>query len=45
MNAKFLEKLKVFGYGTELPERVRNVLVEYDKKESAKRGSEQIAEL
>ena len=40
-----LEKLGIFGYGAKLPERVRNVLIEYDKKESAKRGTEQIAEL
>lgn len=40
-----LEKLGIFGYGAKLPERVRNVLIEYDKKESAKRGAEQITEL
>lgn len=40
-----LEKMKICGYGAQLPERVREVLVEYDNKESAKRTPKQRAEL
>ncbi|ATM95713.1 sodium/proton antiporter [Yersinia frederiksenii] len=32
-----VERFKLFGYGTELPERVRQVLTDYDKQASAKR--------
>ncbi len=32
-----LEKTKIFGYGAKLPEAVRDILVDFDKKESAKR--------
>ena len=32
-----LEKTKIFGYGTELPEKVRTILEEYDEHETAKR--------
>ncbi|MDN0117788.1 sodium/proton antiporter NhaB [Yersinia frederiksenii] len=32
-----VERFKLFGYGTELPERVRQVLTDYDKQTSAKR--------
>lgn len=32
-----LERLRLFGYGTELPERVRAVLVAFDEGESRKR--------
>lgn len=34
-----LEKVKIFGYGATLPERVREVLLEFDKKQSDKRNS------
>jgi len=33
-----VEKLKLFGYGTELPKPVYEVLADYDRAESAKRG-------
>lgn len=33
-----VEKLKLFGYGTELPAPVYEVLSQYDKAQSAKRG-------
>lgn len=32
-----LEKTKIFGYGTELPEKVRTILQEYDEHETEKR--------
>ncbi|WP_127956728.1 sodium/proton antiporter NhaB [Serratia microhaemolytica] len=34
----FVERFKLFGYGTELPGKVRDVLKEFDRKETAKRG-------
>ncbi|MFT7558649.1 MAG: NhaB family Na+:H+ antiporter [Flavobacteriales bacterium] len=40
-----LEKFGVFGYGAKLPERVREVLIDFDKEEAAKRNSRDIAEL
>ena len=40
-----LEKLKWFGYGGELCDSVRQILTEYDKKESEKRKSYQNAQL
>jgi len=33
----FLEKTKIFGYGSTLPENVRNVLIDYDGEQDAKR--------
>lgn len=33
-----VERFAVFGYGTELPERVREVLKEFDRKATAKRS-------
>lgn len=33
----FLEKLKIFGYGAQLPETVRTILCEYDAHEDANR--------
>lgn len=41
----FLEKFKVFGYGMELPENVRNILVEFAKEEEEKRGYKETASL
>lgn len=40
-----LEKLKVFGYGATLPEDVRQILEEFDKKEDAKRTKQDVAAL
>ena len=40
-----LEKLKVFGYGAELPEPVRQILTDFDKEESRKRSTDAKAEL
>lgn len=40
-----LEKFKIFGYGAHLPEPVRQILVEFDKQESAKRTRDEKAEL
>ncbi|CNC76177.1 sodium/proton antiporter [Yersinia frederiksenii] len=36
-----VERFKLFGYGTELPERVRQVLTDYDKQASAKRTQQE----
>lgn len=33
-----VEKFKIFGYGTELPEHIRTILEDYDKYEDAKRS-------
>lgn len=40
-----VEKFKLFGYGTELPETVRQVLIEHDKKARAKRTQKEKAQL
>ncbi|EKT63663.1 sodium/proton antiporter NhaB [Providencia burhodogranariea] len=40
-----LEKFKLFGYGTELPETVRQVLIEHDNKNRAKRTQRDKAQL
>lgn len=40
-----LEKLKIFGYGASLPEPVREILTDYDRKESAKRTLDEKSEL
>lgn len=40
-----LEKVCVFGYGAKLPERVREVLADFDEEESKKRSPKQVAEL
>jgi NhaB family Na+:H+ antiporter len=40
-----LEKTKICGYGAQLPDRVRQVLLEYDQKESAKRNIRDNAKL
>ena len=39
----FLEKVKKFGYGAELPPAVRNVLVEFDAAESENRSNRERA--
>ncbi|PSH37928.1 Na+/H+ antiporter NhaB [Yersinia pseudotuberculosis] len=36
-----VEKFKLFGYGAQLPERVRQVLTEYDQQASAKRTKQE----
>lgn len=38
-----VEKMRWFGYGTQLPLNVRQVLAEYDQKESRKRTSRDVA--
>jgi NhaB family Na+:H+ antiporter len=40
-----VEKLKIFGYGAELPEHVRNILVDFDNEEKKKRTKQDIAKL
>ncbi|MFK7863313.1 MAG: sodium/proton antiporter NhaB [Pseudohongiellaceae bacterium] len=40
-----LEKFKVFGYGAELPETVREILSDFEKNESAKRTNTEVAAL
>ncbi len=40
-----VEKFKLFGYGTELPESVRKILLEHDQKASAKRTRKDKAQL
>jgi NhaB family Na+:H+ antiporter len=40
-----LEKVGIFGYGSKLPENVRNILVEFAKEEEEKRGHKETAAL
>ena len=40
-----LEQTKIFGYGAQLPERVRQVLVDFDQAEAAKRTAQDKARL
>ena len=40
-----LERTRWFGYGAELPERVREILADYDAEETAQRKSRDIARL
>ena len=40
-----VEKFKLFGYGTELPSTVRQILTKHDKKMSAKRTKKELAQL
>ncbi len=40
-----LEKIKILGYGAELPEPVRKILLDFDKVESAKRTIDEKTEL
>ncbi|WP_420717573.1 sodium/proton antiporter NhaB [Emcibacter sp.] len=45
MTCVFLEKVKIFGYGEQLPEKVRHILQDYDAAESAKRTTSEKAAL
>jgi NhaB family Na+:H+ antiporter len=40
-----LEQIKILGYGTQLPERVRGILTEFDQRESANRTDRDNARL
>lgn len=40
-----VEKFKVFGYGTELPDHVRTILNDYDQEEKKKRTNQDIMKL
>ncbi len=40
-----LEKTKIFGYGTQLPEEVRTVLIEFAQNEARKRNKRDLAAL
>ncbi|MFV0575724.1 MAG: Na(+)/H(+) antiporter NhaB [Vibrio sp.] len=40
-----VEKFKVFGYGAQLPENVRSILLDYDAEEQKKRTKQDIAKL
>lgn len=40
-----LEQFKIFGYGMELPENVRNILVDFDKEQDADRNKKESAAL
>ncbi|AUI86485.1 Na+/H+ antiporter NhaB [Vibrio azureus] len=40
-----VEKLKVFGYGTELPDNVRRILVDFDQEERKTRTKQDVAKL
>ncbi|CNH48517.1 sodium/proton antiporter [Yersinia thracica] len=40
-----VERFKLFGYGAELPERVRHVLTDYDQQASAKRNRQEKVKL
>lgn len=41
----FVEKFKICGYGAELPEHVRNILVDYDREQKKRRTKQDIAKL
>lgn len=45
LTCALVEKFKILGYGTELPESVRNILVDYDKHEDATRTARERAKL
>ncbi len=45
MTCALVEKLKIFGYGAELPNNVRQILVEFDNKERANRTKQDVAKL
>jgi len=45
ITAVMLEKTKIFGYGTELPEKVRHILDDYDKHQTEKRTKKENAAL
>ncbi|MGR5502049.1 Na(+)/H(+) antiporter NhaB [Vibrio sp. DNB22_10_4] len=40
-----VEKIGVFGYGAELPDNVRNILVEFDREERKSRTKQDVAKL
>lgn len=40
-----VEKLCIFGYGTKLPENIRQILIEFDRTEQAKRTNSDVAKL
>ncbi|PWI35020.1 sodium/proton antiporter [Vibrio albus] len=40
-----VEKFKVFGYGSALPEHVRNILLDYEKEQKTKRTNLDVAKL
>ncbi|SET10284.1 sodium/proton antiporter NhaB [Thalassotalea agarivorans] len=40
-----LEKVKWFGYGVQLPENVRNILIEYEREQSDKRNTREKVKL
>ena len=40
-----VEKLKICGYGSKLPEHVRQILVDYNKEEKARRTKQDVAKL
>ncbi|MDN2666988.1 Na(+)/H(+) antiporter NhaB [Vibrio sp. 14N.309.X.WAT.E.F5] len=45
LTCALVEKFKVFGYGAELPNNVRQILVEFDNKERANRTKQDVAKL
>jgi len=45
LTCALVEKFKVFGYGTELPARVRTILNDYDQAEKKRRSKQDIAKL
>lgn len=45
ITAVALEKLRWFGYGAQLPEKVRDILVAFDREQAAQRGPQHKAEL
>ncbi|MCV5744670.1 sodium/proton antiporter, partial [Escherichia coli] len=40
-----VEKLKVFGYGAQLPDNVRKILVDFDREERKTRTNQDVAKL
>ncbi|GAB2657966.1 Na(+)/H(+) antiporter NhaB [Vibrio panuliri] len=45
MTCMLVEKFKVFGYGAELPDTVRQILVEFDTEERKSRTNQDVAKL
>ncbi|MGR5541602.1 SLC13 family permease, partial [Vibrio campbellii] len=40
-----VEKLKIFGYGSQLPDNVRQILVDFDNEQKQKRTKQDVAKL
>ncbi|WP_261816914.1 Na(+)/H(+) antiporter NhaB [Vibrio gallicus] len=45
LTTAFVEKFKICGYGAQLPEHVRNILVTYDQEQKQRRTKQDVAKL